>query len=179
MKNANPVSAAAGRWAVAVAAWALAGCGPDRPAGAAAAGTKSVYDHFTIAVGGVPARLQLAILPGEQQRGLMQRPDLGPDEGMLFVCGRPQPQAFWMHNTPEPLDLGYLTPDGTLAEIYPLLPLDERTVRSHSSELQFALEMPAGWFAAHGIHPGAKLDLPATLAAIRARGFDPVKMKLE
>jgi len=176
MKNANPVSFGP-RLAVFLAVLVTAGCGAEKPAAAPSA--KSVYDHFTIGVGGVPASLQLAILPAEQQRGLMQRPDLGRDEGMLFVSARPQQQNFWMHNTPEALDLGYLTPDGTIAEIYPLLPLDERTVSSHSTQLQFALEMPSGWFVAHGVHPGSRIDLPATLAAIKARGYDPAKFKLQ
>ena len=177
MKNANPVSRGAILAAIIGLGLAAAGCGASKPA--ADAPPKSVFDHFTIAVGGMPASLQFAILPAEQERGLMQRPDLGHDEGMLFISPRPQQQSFWMHNTPEALDIGYQTPDGAIAEIYALLPLDERTVLSHSHQLQFALEMPAGWFAAHGIHPGSKIDLAAVTAAVKARGFDPVKFHLQ
>jgi len=177
MKNANPVSLGAILAAIlGLGLAAAAGCGEGKPAGSAA--PKSVFDHLTVSVGGTPANLQFAILPAEQERGLMQRPDLGRDEGMLFVSPRPQQQSFWMHNTPEPLDIGYLTPDGTIAEVYSLLPLDERTVLSHSHQLQFALEMPAGWFAAHGIRAGTKIDLAAVIAGIRARGFEPVKFHL-
>jgi len=66
-----------------------------------------------------------------------------------------------------------------IAEIYDLLPFDEKTVSSHSDRLQFALEMPKGWFAAHGIHAGSRVDLGAVAAALQARGFDPAKFGLK
>jgi uncharacterized protein len=177
MKNANLVSWAP-RGAVLLSFGILAaGCGQGKTVPVPGA-DKSVFDHFTMSVGGVPASLEIAILPGEQQRGLMQRGNLGADEGMLFVDPSPVQQSFWMKNTPEALDIGFISPDGTIAEIYPLLPFDERTVLSHSSNLQFALEMPAGWFAAHGIRPGSKLDRKQIAAAVRDRGFDLAKFHL-
>jgi uncharacterized membrane protein (UPF0127 family) len=105
----------------------------------------------------------------------MQRPDLGRDEGMIFVYERPQQLSIWMRNTPEALDLGYLTPEGVVAEVYGLLPLDERPVNSHGSRIQFALEMPTGWFAAHGVGAGSRIDMKAVAAALKARGFEPEK----
>lgn len=109
----------------------------------------------------------------------MQRPDLGADEGMIFVNARPQRLSFWMRNTPEPLDVAYIAPDGTIQEIYPLLPLDERPVNSHATDLQYALEMPAGWFAKHGVAAGSKIDLAALSAALKARGFEPENFRLK
>ena len=108
----------------------------------------------------------------------MQRPDLGGDDGMLFVYADPQALSIWMRNTPEPLDLAYLTEDGAIAEVYSLLPLDERPVTSHTSEMQYALEMPKGWFAAHGVRIGDRIDLKAVAATLKDRGFDPVKYRL-
>jgi uncharacterized membrane protein (UPF0127 family) len=177
MKNANLVSGAP-RGAVLLALGVLAaGCGQGKTAQGPGL-DKSVFDHFTMSVGGAPASLEIAILPGEQQRGLMQRGNLGKDEGMLFVDATPMRQSFWMKNTPEALDIGFIRPDGTIAEIYPLLPFDERTVLSHGSDLQFALEMPAGWFAAHGIRPGAKLERREIAAAVRDRGYNVAKFGL-
>ena len=178
MKNANPVSRAARAAVAALLVLAVAGCGSGKTADPVAE-RRSVLDHFTIQVGGHPASLQVAVLPAEQERGLMQRRDLGRDEGMIFVDTRPQALSFWMKNTPEALDLGYLTPDGAIAEIYRLLPFDERSVPSHGDQLQFALEMPQGWFAANGIRPGARVDLKALAAALKARGFEPAKFGLE
>lgn len=151
-----------------------AGCGSGRPPDSAA-DLKTVFDHFPIDVGGSTASLQVAVLGPEQTRGLMRRPDLGRDEGMIFVNERPQALSIWMKNTPEALDLGYLTPGGAVAEVYGLLPLDERPVNSHTALVQFALEMPRGWFAAHGVGVGSKLDMRALAAALKARGFEPGK----
>lgn len=152
------------------------GCGPGKPDEPA---QKTIFDHFRVDVGGHAASLQVAVLDAEQERGLMQRPDLGRDEGMIFVCTQPRKQSFWMRNTPEPLDLAYLTSDGVVAETYELLPLDERPITSNGALLQFGLEMPKGWFAANGIHVGSRIDMKALAAALKERGFDPFKFGLE
>jgi uncharacterized membrane protein (UPF0127 family) len=178
MQNANPVSMRAWAGALALLAFAVSGCGPAKTAEPAPE-RKSVLDHFPFEVGSRAASLQVAVLQSEQERGLMQRNDLGRDEGMIFVNTRPGPLSFWMKNTPEALDIGYLTPDGVIAEVYTLLPFDERSVKSHGDRLQFALEMPQGWFAANGVRPGARIDLKALGAALKARGFEPARFGLE
>lgn len=161
----------------------LAACGRDQSrAGSAAAppaaAPKTVQDFFPINVGDRSVRMQLAIRPAEMQRGLMERRDLGRDEGMLFLYDRPQRMSFWMRNTPTPLDIGFFRPDGTLAEIYALHPFDENTVSSRGDDLRFALEVNQGWYRENGVKPGARLDLKALAAAVRARGFDPAKFGL-
>ncbi len=83
-----------------------------------------------------------------------------------------------MRDTPTALDIGYFTPQGELAEIYPMYPFDERPIASRADHLQFALEMNLGWYGAHGIRPGARLDLRALAAALTARGFDPKRAGL-
>jgi uncharacterized membrane protein (UPF0127 family) len=155
----------------------VAGCGSERTTDTVS-DQKTVFDHFPIGVGGHTASLQIAVLEAEQLRGLMQRPDLGGDDGMIFVYDRPQVLSIWMKNTPEPLDLAYLGPDGVVEEVYALLPLDERPVPSHSDQIQYALEMPRGWFAAHGVVPGARIDMKALAGALKARGFDPAKYRI-
>ena len=172
MENANPLS-----WFLALAlAFGLAGCRGDAPA--APDGLKTVADRFEIDVGGRSVRLQVAVLSAELERGLMGRRDLGADEGMIFIFDSPQRLGFWMHDTLIPLDVGYFTADGELAEVYPMFPFDERAVSSRSSRLQFALEMNQGWFARNEVRPGARLDLGALIAALRARGFSPKKLGL-
>ena len=172
MKNANLVSLAC--CALALAA---AGCGARAPAPVAA--PKTVADWFAIKVGDRTVRMQLAVQPLEMERGLMDRRDLAPDQGMLFVYRSSQPMSFWMRNTPTPLDIGFFTAEGELAEIYPLLPFDERTVTSRSRTLRFALEMNQGWFRDNGVKPGAKLDRKALAAALKARDFEPRRFGLE
>lgn len=175
MQNANPVSARIA--AAALFLLAFAGCGPGRTADAAPA-DKGPSDHFTISVGGRPASLQVAILEAEQEHGLMQRPDLGKDEGMVFVYASGRRQSYWMRNCPEALDIAFATPDGVIAEIYPMYPFDERPVQSRSDQIKFAVEMPQGWFAANSVRPGAAVDLKAVAGALKARGFDPGAYRL-
>jgi hypothetical protein len=35
--------------------------------------------------------------------------------------------------------------------------------------------MPTGWFAAHGVGAGSRIDMKAVAAALKARGFEPEK----
>ncbi|HTZ20074.1 MAG TPA: DUF192 domain-containing protein [Opitutaceae bacterium] len=172
MKNANLVSCLkAGLMLVVGVALVLAGCnkdGADQPVA-----PKTVADYFPIKVGERTVRMQLAVLSAEQQQGLMFRRDLGPDDGMLFPYRTPQVMSFWMRNTPTPLDIGFFDADGVLQEVYQMYPHDETSVRSRSDRLKYALEMNQGWYRDNGVRPGAKLDVAAFAAALKARGFDP------
>ncbi|MSU46797.1 MAG: DUF192 domain-containing protein [Lacunisphaera sp.] len=134
---------------------------------------KTVDDRFAVKIGDRTVQMQIAALPRELQKGLMFRKTMGEDEGMLFVFTAPQPQGFWMRNTTLPLDIGYFDKTGELKEIYPLYPLDERTVNARSRQIQFCLEMNQGWYARSGVKPGTKLDLKAVAAALTARGLKP------
>ncbi|MBI2517358.1 MAG: DUF192 domain-containing protein [Opitutae bacterium] len=150
---------------------ALTACGGKDAAKDAA--PKTAEDRFALKVGDATVQAQVAALPDELQRGLMYRSSMGRDEGMLFVFTTTQQMGFWMRNTTLPLDIGYFDSNGELKEIYPMYPLDERTVTSRSRDIQFCLEMNQGWFKDRGVKPGAKLDLKAVAAALTARGLKP------
>ncbi len=138
---------------------------------------KSVADRFPIKVGGQVVQMQVAILPAEEQQGLMYRKTMGPDEGMIFLYDRPQQMSFWMRNTEIPLDIGFFDPDGKLKEVYPMYPHDERPMQSLGVR-QFALEMNQGWYRQHGLKPGDGIDLVALAEAVRARGQKPERVGL-
>lgn len=154
----------------------LPGCGEG---GARAKELKTVGEYFPMKLGDRPVRLQVAVKPTEMQTGLMDRPALGTDDGMIFLYPRPQEMSFWMRNTLIPLDIGYFDGKGVLKEVWQLYPRDERSVKSRSQELQFAVEMNQGWYREHGVKPGAKLDLEALKQALVARGFDPKRFGIE
>lgn len=154
-------------------------CSQEKASAAAATVPKTVSDYFAINVGEKTVRMQLAVRSAEMQRGLMGRRDLGADDGMIFIYERPQQMSFWMRNTPTPLDIGFFNREGVLEEVYALHPFDENTVASHGRSLQYALEVNQGWFRANGVKPGAKLDLKALTAALRARGFEPRRFGIE
>jgi uncharacterized membrane protein (UPF0127 family) len=125
--------------------------------------------YFPIAIGDQALQLQLALNSAEQQKGLMHRDSLHEDHGMLFLFKQPEPRGFWMKNTNIPLDIGYFDASGRLLEIHQMFPHDETPVYSSSQEVLIAVETNQGWYAAHGITPGAQLDMQALQQGLKRR----------
>jgi hypothetical protein len=98
---------------------------------------------------------EIAREPVQIATGMMFRTNLADNEAMLFVFTAPGPKNFYMRNCTVPLSAAYIEPDGTIAEIVDLNPGDEVGVQSRSSNLQFVLEVPQGWFQRHNVSTGA------------------------
>jgi uncharacterized membrane protein (UPF0127 family) len=133
----------------------------------------TVRDFIPLQIGGVSTRAQIAISDSEQAKGLMFRNGIGEGESMLFPYQKPQRMSFWMNNVPFPLSIGFFDTHGNLLEIRRMLPNDVRTVTSASDRVQYALEVPDGWFARAGVKVGAKMDMQQLADALRARGERP------
>src|SRR5664279_4993358 len=104
---------------------------------------------------------QLAQTAEQREVGLMFRPVMPANEGMLFAFERAGQQCFWMKNTLIPLDAAFVADDGAIVNIEHMKP---QTLDGHCSDkpVRFVLEMNDGWFAKRGIKPGQKLrGLPA------------------
>jgi len=86
--------------------------------------------------------------------GMMFRPSIGEDEGMLFVFSAPHRASFWMKNVKVELSVAYLDPEGRILEIHDLEPGNENPVASGSTRVQYALETARGWFERRGLAPG-------------------------
>ncbi len=99
---------------------------------------------------------ELAATPEQREIGLMFRPTMAANDGMLFVFERAGQQCFWMKNTLIPLSVAFVTDDGGVVNIEAMKP---QTLDSHCSAqpVRFVLEMNDGWFARRGIKPGARL----------------------
>lgn len=99
---------------------------------------------------------ELALTPEQREIGLMNRTDLGPYQGMLFVFDAPAKQCFWMKNTLIPLSVAFVGNDGTIVNIDEMKP---QTLDPHCSAqpVRFVLEMSQGWFAKRGMKAGSKL----------------------
>lgn len=110
-----------------------------------------------IKVGDVAVTAWIADSYEERRLGLMHVRELPPDHGMLFVYPDVRERSFWMKNTLIPLSIAYIDERGRIVSIVDMQPLDER---SHPSggPVRFGLEMAQGWFKAHGIEPGMRVD---------------------
>jgi uncharacterized protein len=98
---------------------------------------------------------EVAREPVQIATGMMFRTNMLDNEAMIFIFPRPEPKNFYMRNCTVPLSAAYITPNGTIAEIVDLQPGDERGVQSRTSNLQFVLEVPQGWFLRHNVSTGA------------------------
>jgi uncharacterized membrane protein (UPF0127 family) len=103
--------------------------------------------------------LEVAQTGAQRQRGLMHRPSMRDDWGMLFVFGAEAPLSFWMQNTYLPLDMVFLDDElvvvGVVADAVPLT-TDSRAVEGSS---RYVIELNAGEAARRGITAGTQAEL--------------------
>lgn len=106
--------------------------------------------------------VEVAATEPQQQQGLMYRPPLAPDAGMLFAPyppdgGPPRTANFWMKNTPSPLDILFIRPDHTIATVAEnTVPFSEAPVPS-GEPVSAVLELGGGRAAELGIAAGDKV----------------------
>lgn len=102
--------------------------------------------------------VEVADTQQERMTGLMHRTELAADRGMLFDFKATQPIRIWMRNTFIPLDLLFMTKDGTVAFVYEhMIPHDERGVGPRE-EMYSVLELQDGTIARLGLKAGDKLE---------------------
>jgi uncharacterized membrane protein (UPF0127 family) len=98
--------------------------------------------------------VEVADTPDTQARGLMFRNHLDPDHGMVFLFDSEKDHAFWMKNTPIPLDLIFISRDGRIVGIHPdAEPLSLRPI-SVGAPSRVVLEVNGGFTAEHGLTVG-------------------------
>ena len=93
-----------------------------------------------------PQELSLDLADNEQKRsyGLMNREDMRPNSGMLFIWKDSQIRNFWMKNTHFNLDLFFFNNHGEIIEIYKnAKAFDETNIKS-KEKVKYVLEMNAG-----------------------------------
>lgn len=101
--------------------------------------------------------VEMALTPRQQEIGLMFRPSVPADGGMLFDWGSPRTSIMWMKNTIASLDMVFINEDGTIRTIV------ERTV-PHSlaaidsrGPVRATLELGAGTAERLGIRVGDRV----------------------
>lgn len=98
--------------------------------------------------------LEIADDNQERSRGLMFRTRFPDSRAMLFVFEYTREVAFWMQNTPRPLDMIFVREDGTVASIARnTTPFSTASVPS-GEPVRYVLEINAGLSDRLGIEPG-------------------------
>ena len=99
--------------------------------------------------------IEIADTTAERAQGLMFREEMARDHGMYFVYPTGRPVAFWMKNTPLPLDIIYINERGIICSIAAnTTPFSEEALPSRCAA-QTVLELNAGEAKAAGIRVGA------------------------
>jgi uncharacterized membrane protein (UPF0127 family) len=122
-------------------------------------------ERCEITVGGLKVTVEIAATIHERATGLSNRHEIGENEGMLFLFAKPRRLSFWMKDTHVPLSIAFITPEGEIAEIQDMEPLDE-SLHESAITVDKALEMPAGWFRRNGVKPGDTVKPPPELEGI-------------
>jgi uncharacterized membrane protein (UPF0127 family) len=131
-------------------------------------------DLTTMKIGEHTVYVELALTESERQHGLMFRPRMSAEDGMLFGYDYEGRRSFWMGNTLIPLDLAFIKADGTIVNVNetPTYPNPEHPPTPYPTsdskgEARFVLEMNLGWFKRKGLvdesgypKPGVKAVLP-------------------
>ena len=101
--------------------------------------------------------IEIADTDSTRARGLMQRAQIPADTGMLFVFEAADPQAFYMANTPHPLDIQFYAADSTLLNVVEnTVPYSFDNVLS-DGDAQFVVEVAAGVSRRLGLVPGDRI----------------------
>lgn len=109
-------------------------------------------------------KVEVAVTPREQQTGLMFRPSMPADNGMLFTYKQPLTLGVWMENTYLPLDLVFIGVDHRIAGITANAQPLTRDVRWSPGPVIAFLELNGGRAAALKLRVGDRIEhsgLPA------------------
>jgi len=149
------------KWAgIAALAFAAAMAGGCQGGGVATAASTQALTPVTIASlkGRHVFKVEVARTEEEQERGLMFRPSIPANGGMLFPFPIPRVASFWMKNTQAPLDMIFIRPDGSIARVAEnTIPYSLDPVTS-GEPVKAVLEIAGGRAAELGITEGDKVD---------------------
>jgi uncharacterized protein len=101
--------------------------------------------------------VEMALRPEQQITGLMFRPTVPADGGMLFDWGTPRDSQMWMKNTLAPLDMVFIKQDGTIRAIVENTVPESLAVIDSRGPVRATLELAAGTAARLNIRVGDKV----------------------
>jgi uncharacterized protein len=141
--------------ALALALLALAACGGG--------GDRDAQPRAVIETsdGEVAIDVEVADDDAERERGLMERTELDPDAGMIFVYSNDVSGAFWMKNTLIPLSIAFYAGDGRIVKILDMEPCREDPCPLYYPGVPYrgALEVNQGAFDRWNVAEGDRVRL--------------------
>ena len=122
------------------------------------------FEKKKLKIGMQTLEVEIADSRERSARGLMFRTSLLEGKGMLFIFPEEQVRSFWMKNTFIPLSIGYFNSKKELIDIQEMAASQSEMQEDYPTYVskepaQYALEVPAGWFAKHKITMKQKFKL--------------------
>jgi uncharacterized protein len=102
--------------------------------------------------------VEMATTSDQQTVGLMSRPSVPAEGGMLFDWGIPRDSQMWMRNTIAPLDMVFINADGTIRSIAENTVPQSLAVIDSRGPVRATLELAAGTTARLNIRVGDKVQ---------------------
>ena len=105
--------------------------------------------------------IEIADTPASRAHGLMNRPQMPADAGMLFIYPRPQHAWFWMKDTLIPLDMIFADKAGVVSVVHSRARPHDETPIDGGEGVRYVLEINGGLAASLGIVPGVEMRAAA------------------
>jgi uncharacterized protein len=116
----------------------------------------------TATIAGHKVNLEVTRTIPEQAKGLMYRPALPDDRGMLFNFIPPRPVAFWMKNVPVSLDMVFMLSGKVVAIANSAPPCKTEPCPVYPSEgvvVDSVIELRSGWVKDKGLKVGDRITV--------------------
>lgn len=102
--------------------------------------------------------IEIADTAQSHATGLMGRTGLDDTMGMLFIFRKPEQLSFWMHDTPTPLDIVFVSAQSVVINIAAGTQPNSDTIYSSLGPAQYVVEVPAFFCARRRVAPGARIE---------------------
>jgi uncharacterized protein len=133
--------------------------------GASLAATGCGADLIQLNFGARVLTAEVADTPAAREVGLMHRPAMPENQGMLFVFPADGRQCMWMKDTLIPLSVAFIDAQGHIVNIADMQP-HSREIHCSAGPVRYALEMNRGWFQRRAVQAG---DLASGIQRLHAR----------
>ena len=125
--------------------------------GGIARATVTSFEQGYLLVGAELIKVEFAQTKDEQRTGLSNRALNASNSFMVFIYDQPQQVSFWMKNTRKDLSIAFINANNQIIQTENLKARSLKIVKSKSSQIKYAFEVPKGYFAVNNIKIGDEL----------------------